>query len=147
MNLRSLATAAFLASSVLLSFGCSSSTAGFYGDAGTDGHVADGKSDAKVGFDVGIRPDSGRVDTGVVKDTGGGVTDSGDACETCQTTYCSSQISACSAETACIDTVNCINACASGDMTCPQTCVDTYGSTAFMPFYNCIYDNCLSACS
>jgi len=146
MNLRLLA-AALLASSALLSFGCSSTTGGFYSDAATDGPAADGKSDAKVSFDVGIRPDSGRVDTGVIKDTGGVVTDTGDACETCQTTYCSSEISACSAEPACIDTINCINACSSSDSMCPQGCVDTYGSTKFMTFYNCIYDNCLSACS
>jgi hypothetical protein len=146
MTLRSLVL--FLASSSALTFGCSSTTGGGFF---TDGGLGDARTDTKPG--IGIGGDGGKVDGGVktdsglVKDSGGVVTDTGMTCETCQSTYCSSEISACSSDTKCVDTVNCINACSASDSMCPQNCVDSYASSTFPAFYNCIYDNCLDACS
>jgi hypothetical protein len=143
MTLRSLVL--FLASSSALTAGCSSTTGGYF----LDGGPGDARTDTKVGigsdggkFDVGVKTDSG-----LTKDSGGVVTDTGMTCETCQSTYCSSEISACSGDTKCVDTVNCINACSASDSMCPQNCVDSYASSTFPAFYNCIYDNCLDACS
>jgi hypothetical protein len=33
------------------------------------------------------------------------------------------------------------------DETCANNCVTMYSSTKFDPFLNCLYDNCLDACS
>jgi len=133
-----------LAALSILVFGCSSTTGVFFADAGPDGaRPGDGGS---LKFDTGVKDSGPKLDTGI-RDTGFVEEDTSPptmTCETCQSTYCASQASACSAEKACTDTLDCIQACA--DDTCANNCVTTYGSSKFMPWYNCLYDNCQDSC-
>jgi hypothetical protein len=85
--------------------------------------------------------DAGVLDTGVI-DTG--VVDTGDPCQSCVDGACGAEEAACGAEPACVQTFDCLNACA--DATCANGCVSKFGSKSFMPFYQCVVNKCATAC-
>lgn len=75
---------------------------------------------------------------------------SGDvACTTCFKANCCSQLSACDASQDCVNLVNCINQCASGDNACIQSCENSYpnGVTPLDNLGACINSSCSTQCN
>lgn len=69
-------------------------------------------------------------------------------CESCQKTYCSSEINACQASDAalkgCNALITCINSCS--DDACANKCITDSTSVAGKELVACIYDKCIDAC-
>ncbi len=83
---------------------------------------------------------------------GGSVCDSasGDtACTTCFKSLCCASFSACNASQDCMNLVNCIGPCASGDTACVQSCENSYpnGVTPLNDFGNCLNTSCSTQCN
>jgi len=69
-------------------------------------------------------------------------------CESCQKTYCSSEINACQASDAaikgCNDLIMCINSCP--DDVCANKCVSDSTSAEGKALVTCVYGKCIEAC-
>lgn len=137
-----LSNSLFLAACCLAAVGCSSTS-----DSGTDGGGNDGG-----GGDTIIPPqDTGTKDTA----TGDTPSDTGQTCSQCATAHCSSQISACTADTQCSKDLDCLNACA-GDKTCANACITAEcgpdggttcaGGDLFNTLVSCVQTNCNTPC-
>ncbi len=92
--------------------------------AGTD--LDGGERDAGPGLVDATPVDVAPADTKVpIVDTGSPVVppDAGGTCAACMTDHCSGEYELCVLETQCSEAVDCVNACAPGDIDCWNVCV------------------------
>lgn len=77
-----------------------------------------------------------------------GVTFSTSACQTCFTSACCSQGTACASNADCTALDSCVGACTSGDVTCENACVTAHpnGTDALNALGNCLSGQCSAAC-
>jgi len=69
-------------------------------------------------------------------------------CQKCLYTECSNEMNACLANPECVALVQCIQACAPGDMACGQACADEHpsGLLQAVALRNCRIENCDESC-
>jgi hypothetical protein len=116
-------------------------------DSGSDdaGSASDAGDDDAQDPEDGASNDSGE-DASV--DSGDG-DDSGDACGNCASTECSSQVSACDNDSACVTFANCLEYCGSDNATCDTGCESIAGSTAVdeaSALGSCLSASCSTQC-
>lgn len=124
-------------------------------DAGALLHDGAPSSDSGVAApDTAVAVDTGTVEDDTapppedtsVPDTARPPPDDGglDPCNSCVESSCASELSSCSSDATCTDTMDCLGTCS--DPTCADACVSKFGSTSFDTLMTCVSDFCRTDC-
>ncbi len=112
-------------------------------DSRTD-TATDTSSDTESVEDTGTE-DTGTEDTGRLADTGAYDAGSGDPCNDCVGSSCSTELTTCLTDTACNAQMDCLSKCF--DSACADKCAVDYPSTKVSPLMSCVSAKCYVPCS